>query len=130
MNTELKNVVNNIIESSNFKSDQELINLKNEIMNVVLDCFSEKICEDTKKRVDFISADDAIIELKDNTTNKLYRRSVPLSYIENSNGIRLTGEDLHGNSSEIVFLSSIAVEKIIDVTGKGRNEARCPGHEH
>ena len=44
--------------------------------------------------------------------------------------IKLTGEDLHGNPSEIVFLSSIAVEKIIDVTGKGRNEARCDGHEH
>ena len=130
MNTELKYVINNIIESSNFKNDKELLNLKNQIMNQVLDCFSEKICEDNEKRVDFISSDELVMELKDNTTNKLYRRSVPLSYIENSNGIKLTGEDLHGNPSEIVFLSSIAVEKIIDVTGKGRNEARCDGHEH
>ncbi|MDY4575606.1 MAG: hypothetical protein SPD90_11150 [Intestinibacter sp.] len=130
MNNELKEVINKIIESSNFKSDKDLLRLKNEVMNQVLNCFSEKICEDNEKRVDFISSDDAVLELKDNTTNKLYRRSVPLSYIENSNGIRLTGEDLHGNPSEIVFLSSIAVEKIIDVTGRGRNEARCPGHEH
>lgn len=130
MNNELKNLVNSLIESSNAKGEKELLALKDQLMNDVLDCFTQKICEDPEKRVDFISADEAIIELKDKETSKLYRKAVPLSFIENSNGIRLTGEDLRGNHSEIVFLSSIALEKIIDVTGQGRNEARCPGHEH
>lgn len=82
-----------------------------------------------EKRPDHLSARQAIIEFKDSSQNRIYRRLLPLDYEENDNGILLKGEDLNGNSSSIAFLSSTAVEKIMALTGKGWENPRC-NHEN
>lgn len=82
-----------------------------------------------EKRPDHLSARQAIIEFKDSSQNRIYRRLLPLDYEENDNGIILKGEDLNGNSSSIAFLSSTAVEKIMALTGKGWENPRCD-HEN
>lgn len=75
--------------------------------------------------IDFISCDEITIEVRDKTTNRVFRRTLDISYIENSNGLKLMGENLKGEPSEIVFLSDTAMNKIIDVTGQGINKSRC-----
>lgn len=75
-----------------------------------------------------ISADQVTIEVEDKVTGELIRRELPLEYIENDNGIRLRGETLEGEPTEIVFLSQQAVERITDLTGKGAQAPRCDNH--
>ncbi|KHS58296.1 hypothetical protein QX51_03605 [Terrisporobacter othiniensis] len=72
-----------------------------------------------------MSCDEVTVEVKDKTTNRIFRRNLDISYIENSNGLKLMGENLKGEPSEIVFLSDTAMNKIIDVTGQGLNQSRC-----
>lgn len=76
---------------------------------------------------DHIQSDSVTIEVTDSKTGKRFRRTLPLSYKETDNGIVLTGEDLSGKSTEIVFLSDTALLKMRDLTGRGRNKPRCEG---
>ena len=66
----------------------------------------------------------------DDDTGKTFEREVPLEYLENDNGIILRGENYEAVSSEIVFLSDIAMKKIVDVTGAGLDRSRCGDHDH
>lgn len=81
-----------------------------------------------KSASDFLSADTVTIEFQDKAEGRMYRRSLPMEYEENDNGITLKGEDIHGNPSSISFLSDTAVEKIMALTGKGWEKPRC-NHE-
>lgn len=76
----------------------------------------------------FIHANEILITITDETTGDIFQRQLPIEYIENHNGLILKGEDLNGNSSEIVFFSDAAVGKIKDITGKGPNTSPCEGH--
>lgn len=77
---------------------------------------------------DHLSADKVTLEFQDADNGRLYRRSLPLDYEENNNGITLKGEDIHGKPASIAFLSNTAVEKILALTGKGWDKPRC-NHE-
>lgn len=77
---------------------------------------------------DHLSSDTVTLEFQDAAQGRIYRRQLPLDYEENNNGITLKGEDIHGNSSSIAFLSNTAVEKIMSLTGKGWDKPRC-NHE-
>lgn len=79
--------------------------------------------------IDRIQADEVTLEVVDAASGKLFRRKVPLSYVENDNGILLGGEDSSGAPSQIAFLSSAAMDKLRDLTGKGPDAPRCD-HEH
>jgi len=75
--------------------------------------------------VDWIDAPNAIVEVIDRTTGRLYRRYLELGFHENDNGIQLIGEDLSGDPARIVFLSNLALEKIHELRGLGLDEPRC-----
>lgn len=120
----LKKLVDSLISTSYAKTCYELIYLKDSTINIILNYFNEYLTPNNTP-IDFISSDEVTIEVKDKETNKIFRRTLDISYIENSNGIKMTGENLKGKPSEIVFLSDTAINKIVDVTGKGLNKSRC-----
>ncbi|MDO5389986.1 MAG: hypothetical protein Q4F24_02685 [Eubacteriales bacterium] len=75
--------------------------------------------------VDHLSAQTLTIEFKDETQHRIYRRSLPMEYEENNNGIELKGEDIHGKPASIAFLSNTAADKIMALTGIGWENPRC-----
>lgn len=74
---------------------------------------------------DKIEADSVVIEIIDNTTKKIFRRNLPLQYVETDNGIRLSGETIDGNATQIAFFSDTAITKINDLLGMGPDTPRC-----
>jgi len=75
--------------------------------------------------LDKIEADTVIVEVIDNHTGKIFRRKLPIQYIETDNGIRLFGETIDGTPSQIAFYSDTAITKITDLLGMGSNVPRC-----
>lgn len=78
--------------------------------------------------LDKIEADTVIVEVIDNNTGKIFRRNLPIKYVETDNGIRLSGETIDGNATQIVFFSDTAITKINDLMGMGPDAPRC-NHE-
>ena len=120
----LKETLDKLLSTSNDKTNEELISLRNFTIYYILDYFNNNLTSNNTS-LDFISCDEVTVEIKDKTTNRIFRRTLDISYIENSNGLKLMGENLKGEPSEIVFLSDTAINKIIDVTGQGLNKSRC-----
>lgn len=120
----LKETFDNLISTYNTKTTEELISLRDYTINYILNYFNNNLTPNNTP-LDFISCDEITIEVKDKDTNRIFRRNLDISYIENSNGLKLTGENLNGEPSEIVFFSDTAMNKIIDVTGQGLNKSRC-----
>ncbi len=120
----LKEIFDKLITTSNAKTNEELIILRDNTINCISDYFNNSLAPNNTP-LDFISCDEITVEVKDKATNRFFRRNLDISYIENSNGLKLMGENLKGEPSEIVFLSDTAVNKIIDVTGQGLNKSRC-----
>lgn len=85
--------------------------------------------QDESVKIDVISAAEVTIEVKDAATGRIFHRSLPLDYYENDNGIRLSGEDIDGAASHIIFFSEKALGKITDLMGRGPNESHCDGHD-
>ena len=120
----LKEIFDKLISTSNAKTNEELIILRDYAINYITDYFNNNLAPNNAP-LDFISCDEVTVEVKDKTTNRIFRRNLDISYIENSNGLKLMGENLKGEPSEIVFLSDTAMNRIIDVTGQGLNQSRC-----
>lgn len=72
-----------------------------------------------------ITAPNAVVEVVDAETGRLYRRYLELAYEENDNGLRLSGEDMAANCVQIVFLSEAALAKMNDLRGNGPDAPRC-----
>lgn len=123
----LEDFINNMITTSNVQTSEDLLNLRDNTIELILTCFSKYLTPNKTDGtpIDFISSNQVTIEVKDEKTNKIFRRILDLSYVENSNGLKLIGEDFNGQPSEIVFLSDTAVKKIIDVTGYGPDKSIC-----
>ena len=66
-----------------------------------------------------ITAKAVTIQVKDERTGVEYSRTLPIDYYENANVLRLSGENLDGSSSSIVFYSARGMERLKDLTGKG-----------
>ena len=77
-----------------------------------------------------ITAHEITVEIKDEATGEVFRRELPIDYYENANFLRLSGENLDGSLSQLVFLSSRGIERVKDITGKGPDHDRCGGHSH
>ena len=77
-----------------------------------------------------ITAHEITVEIKDEATGEVFRRELPIDYYENANFLRLSGENLDGSLSQLVFLSSRGIERVNDITGKGPDHDRCGGHSH
>jgi hypothetical protein len=93
------------------------------LLRRLADGISEKLLENTA--TDHIAAPNAVLEVVDASSLRLYRRYLELEYEENDNGIRIAGEDLAGKSVGIVFLSETALKKMQDLRGAGADSPRC-----
>ena len=70
------------------------------------------------------------VEVRDEKTGEVYRRDLPIDYLENANFLRLSGENLDGSLSQLVFYTPRGIERVKDITGKGPDHDRCGGHSH
>jgi len=77
-----------------------------------------------------IVADTVTVEIKDASTGEVFRRELPIDYYENANFLRLSGENLDGSVSQLVFYSARGLERMNDLTGKGPDKDPCGGHSH
>jgi hypothetical protein len=77
-----------------------------------------------------IIADTVTVEVTDPRTGKVYRRELPIDYYENANVLKLSGENLDGSLSQLIFYSARGVERVKDLTGKGADHDPCGGHSH
>ena len=76
-----------------------------------------------------ITAKEVTIQVKDERTGEQYSRTLPIDYYENANVLKLSGENLDGSSSSIVFYSVGGMEKLKDLTGKGVDHDPCGTHK-
>ena len=76
-----------------------------------------------------ITAKEVTIQVKDERTGEQYSRTLPIDYYENANVLKLSGENLDGSSSSIVFYSVRGMEKLKDRTGKGVDHDPCGTHK-
>ena len=77
-----------------------------------------------------LRADSVIVEITDAATGKVFRRELPIDYFENANFLRLSGENLDGSVSQLVFYTPRGIERVKDIIGKGPDHDRCGGHGH
>ena len=77
-----------------------------------------------------ITAQEVTIEVIDETTGKMYRRTLPIDYCETANGLVLRGENLDGSVSQLVFYTARGMQRMQDLTGKGPDEDPCGSHKH
>ena len=77
-----------------------------------------------------LTASEVTVEIKDPATGKIYRRELPIDYYENANVLKLSGENLDGSLSQLIFYSARGVERVKDLTGKGADHDPCGGHSH
>ena len=75
-----------------------------------------------------ITASEITVEVKDAATGEVFRRELPIDYFENANLLRLSGENLDGSVSQLVFYSARGIERLKDLTGKGPDKDPCGGH--
>ena len=77
-----------------------------------------------------ISAKEVTIEVIDEATGKVYRRTLPIDYYETANGLVLRGENLDGSVSQLVFYTARGMQRMKDLTGGGPDEDPCGSHKH
>ena len=76
-----------------------------------------------------ITAKEVTIQVKDERTGEQYSRTLPIDYYENANVLKLSGENLDGSSSSIVFYSVRGMERLKDLMGKGVDHDPCGTHK-
>ncbi|HIV38336.1 MAG TPA: hypothetical protein H9913_00740 [Candidatus Blautia stercoripullorum] len=76
-----------------------------------------------------IHAKQVTVEVRDEATGEIFRRTLPMDYYETANFLRLSGEDGRGNPSELVFLSETGMRRLRDLTGKGPDKDPCGTHQ-
>lgn len=132
LKTEIKHQCASMIESLSAQWTEESLDTLGLLHEQILAAVTEQLelCyQKLRKPTDRLSAQTVTLEFKDEGDKSVYRRTLPLEYVENDNGIVLTGEDIHGAAASIAFLSASAVEKISALTGKGWQNPRC-NHEN
>ena len=77
-----------------------------------------------------IVAHEVTVEVRDEKTGEIFRRELPIDYFENANFLRLSGENLDGSLSQLVFYTPRGIERVKDVSGTGPDHDRCGGHSH
>lgn len=83
------------------------------------------MCEQTDASCHHIEADTITVEIIDKKSGKMFRRTLPVGYTENANGIMLSGETIEGKPVQMAFYSDTALERINDLIGKGPDSPRC-----
>ena len=62
-----------------------------------------------------ITAKEVTIQVRDERTGVEYSRTLPIDYYENANVLKLSGENLDGSSSSIVFYAEHISPKINNI---------------
>ena len=75
-----------------------------------------------------LTAHEVTVAIKDEATGKVFRRELPIDYYENANLLKLSGENLYGSISQLVFYSTRGIQRLKDLTGKGADHDPCGGH--
>ena len=75
-----------------------------------------------------ITAKAVTIEVTDEATGNVYRRTLPIDYYENANLLKLEGENLDGTISQLVFYSARGLERMKDLLGQGPDHDNCGEH--
>ena len=75
-----------------------------------------------------IHASMVTLEVTDDATGETFRRELPIDFYETANFLRLKGEDLNGNPSELVFVSDTGMRRLKDLTGHGADSDPCGTH--
>lgn len=88
----------------------------------------QKAGEITEEQVFEIRAEVVTVEVRDQVTGEVYRRELPISYYENANFLRLSGENLDGSLSQLVFYTTRGLTRMNDLTGKGPDHDDCGNH--
>lgn len=129
---EIKNAINTFYErimtqliQEHGENHEKLIKKWLEIHELYLEKTNHFLEKFTKDSPEKITATNVVIEITDQDTGKIFRRNLPLDYLETDNGIRLSGENLEGTPSQLVFLSDTAVFRIKDILGKGSDSHTC-----
>ncbi len=77
-----------------------------------------------------IRAQEVTIEVTDGATGRVFRRTLPIDYLETANGLVLRGENLDGSISQLVFYTPRGMQRMQDLTGRGPDEDPCGTHKH
>ena len=72
-----------------------------------------------------ITAKEVTVQVKDERTGVVYSRTLPIDYYENANVLKLSGENLDGSSSSIVFYSARGIERLKDLTVPSLDSELC-----
>ena len=72
-----------------------------------------------------ITATTVTVEVKDAYTGKVFRRELPIDYYENANFLKLSGENMDGSVSQLVFYTPRGVQRVKDLPGKGCDHDPC-----
>ncbi len=113
-----KDLVNNFIKYLKENGITEYSDISKEIRKIS-DTLTNEILEKQEVEKKQIISPNLVVEVIDSNNGQLYRRYLEIEYVENANGIRLKGEDLGGNPSEIIFLSGLSIERIAELQGEG-----------
>lgn len=100
---------NNITDYSDISSE----------LRTIFDKLTSEVLKKQNTEKKQITSPNLVVEVIDSNNGQLYRRYLEMEYTENANGIRLKGEDLGGNPSEIIFLSGYSIERIAELQGEG-----------
>jgi len=121
------------LQNSEIKSQDELVSAWREFHSLHMEAAGSVFIEQVKKlgdayffqSIEKIESPGVAVEVLDRETGMLFRRELPLNYLETDNGIILSGENSNGDPSTIAFLSDTALHRINDLRGKGPDEHTC-----
>lgn len=82
-----------------------------------------------ENKITQITAREITVEVKDIATGQVFRRTLPIEYLETATFVRMFGEDLKGNPSELVLYTSFGTKKVQDLTGGGIDYDPCGTHK-
>ena len=83
----------------------------------------------TEDKIYEIQAHEVTVEVRDEATGEIYRRTLPIDYFENANGLFLRAENLDGSASQLAFYSLRGLERMKGLTGKGPDTDPCGSHK-
>jgi hypothetical protein len=113
----------NYIKENNISSSSEI----SDLMRNIFDNIQENVTGSVE--INQIEAPNIVAEVIDEKTGQLFRRYLEVKYNENSNGLMITGENINGEKTEIVFLSEAAISRISELKGMGENNPPCEEHD-
>ncbi len=121
------------LQNSEIKSQDELVSAWREFHSLHIEAAGSAFIghvdkpgyADSFQSIEKIESPAVAVEVIDRETGMLFRRELPLNYLETDNGIILSGENSNGAPSTIAFLSDTALHRINDLRGKGPDEHAC-----